>query len=126
MNIIKNKKYILIVANSNNEGCKLIKQWLISMNQEFISINTDKDTFCISQYHLDSDDFSFMINNTEFHSNQLNKIYFHRDAIKISGLTYFESNHYCQLFLLNYRFYDKLLYFKLSKLVKFESFDNLK
>ena len=65
MNIIKNKKYILIVANSNNEGCKLIKQWLISMGQEFISINTDKDTFCISQYHLDSDDFSFMINNTE-------------------------------------------------------------
>lgn len=73
---------ILIVADSNNEPVKLIKQWLVAFNFSIICIDTQRDIFEILQFDICSKLLCFRINEVEYSSNEFQSFYFHRGAIK--------------------------------------------
>lgn len=77
------KKNILIVADSNNEPAKLIKQWLVSLNVNFVSIDTERDLFKISHFDITSNTFGFFIGNEEYSSSDFDAFYFHRGALRL-------------------------------------------
>jgi hypothetical protein len=85
MNTTKKTKRVLIAANSNNEGAKLIKQWLIAFGTVVVGLDTDQDLFCITRYDLEKTSYHFAINEVEYEASQFTKIYFHRGALRIKG-----------------------------------------
>ena len=76
------KRKILFIANSNNEPAKLIKQWLVHYNADFVSVDSNKELFNIVSFELNTESFKFIIGNKTYNSSEFDKVYFHVGALR--------------------------------------------